>query len=233
MADIYTSGEYLNLTDKTWHSEDSKWKARQISKLLKKNKIEAENVVDIGCGAGRILFELYETGICKGARFSGYDISPQAISLCPQGQKENLAYYCQDFLQTEESADLLMAIDVFEHVPDYLGFLETCRKKARLKVYHIPLDLHVSALLRNSFLNTRKDLGHLHYFTADSALASLKDTGHEILDVVYTNGSSGVFKQHPSIKTAIANIPRFVFGLFSVPLSARLFGGYSLLVLAK
>ena len=72
-----------------------------------------------------------------------------------------------------------------------MGFLEKCRAKAEYKIYHIPLDVHVSSVLRNAFIGGRYTLGHLHYFTADSAIATLKDTGHEIVDYLYTNAALG------------------------------------------
>ncbi|NJD05857.1 MAG: class I SAM-dependent methyltransferase [Methylococcaceae bacterium] len=234
MTDIYTSGAYLNQT-KTWHAEDSSWKADQIEAILQKNQIRPEIVAEVGCGAGRILLELSRKEYLKRTIFQGFDISPQAIALCEPVANDRLSFACRDPLADQHEAlfDLLLAIDVFEHVPDYLGFLERCRASAKHKLYHIPLDLHVSGVMRNSFWESRYTLGHLHYFTADSALRTLKDTGHEVIDYAYTNGAFDLFRQHPSFKRAVANIPRWLFSRFSVPLTARMFGGYSLLVLAS
>jgi len=129
--------------------------------------------------------------------------------------------------------DVLLVIDVFEHIPDYMGFVAKCRVRAEYKIFHMPLDIHVSSVLRNAFIGGRYTLGHLHYFTADSAIATLKDSGHEIVDHVYTNAAFGLFKEHPSIKRMVANVPRWLFSKFSLPFTVRVFGGYSLLVLAK
>jgi hypothetical protein len=144
-------------------------------------------------------------------------------------------FLCEDLLSptNADHFDLLLIIDVIEHVRDYMGFAEQCRAKAKHKIYHIPLDVHVSSVLRNGFNATRDAVGHLHYFTADAALATLKDTGHEIIDVRYTNVALGTFKQHPSFTRAIANVPRWLFSRVSVPVTARVLGGYSLLVLAR
>jgi SAM-dependent methyltransferase len=236
MANIYKSGEYLNATDKTWHSEDSPWKATQIFQIIKNNNLRPEKVAELGCGAGQILVELSKQDYLKDCHFTGYDISPQAIELC-QKDAPNCSFFCQDIFKedSDNSAnfDILLVIDVFEHVPDYMGFLNKCRQQAKYKIYHIPLDITVSSVFRNSFIRPRSSIGHLHYFTADSALATLKDTGHEIVDYFYTNGAFGVFRQHPSIKKAIANVPRWIFSRFSIPFTARVLGGYSLLVLAK
>jgi hypothetical protein len=117
-------------------------------------------------------------------------------------------------------------------VPDYMGFVDKCRQRAKYKIYHIPLDIHVSSVLRNAFIRSRYDIGHIHYFTADSAIATLKDTGHEIIDCVYTDIAFGLFSEHPSFNKAIANVPRWLLSRLSVPFTARLLGGYSLLVLA-
>ncbi len=234
MKNIYTSGKYLE-TNKTYHTEDSPWKASQAMRIIRNNGISPQKVVEIGCGAGRILEELSKQESLRDVHFSGYDISPQAIELCKDIEGEKVKCFCQDLLSEDNSEhfDILLAMDVFEHVPDYIGFVDKCRSKADYKIYHIPLDLHASFVLRNAFNHCRYTLGHLHYFTADTAIATLKDTGHEIVDSFYTNGAFGLFKYHPSFKRALANGPRWLLSRFSVPFTARVPGGYSLLVLAK
>jgi cyclopropane fatty-acyl-phospholipid synthase-like methyltransferase len=240
MSNIYTSGEYLETTGDTWHSEDSPWKASQVLRIIAKNNLHPKRIAEIGCGAGRILEDLSKQSYLADARFEGYDISPQAMELCNRIDSTNCQFSCSDLLSDENTQrffDVLLVIDVFEHVPDYMGFVRKCRVKADYKIYHIPLDLSVSSVLRNSFISAGGVFpggrSHLHYFTADWAIATLKETGHEIIDYFYTAGSLGVFWQHPSLKLAIANCPRWLFSKLSVSLTARYFGGYSLLVLAK
>ena len=80
-------------------------------------------------------------------------------------------------------------MDVFEHVDDYLGFLKLCKNKAKHTIFHIPLDLSASAILRNRLMAVRKSVGHLHYFMKETALATLVDAGYEIIDSFYTTGS--------------------------------------------
>lgn len=233
MKSIYEDGKYLDLT-KTWHAEDSHWKAEQIFKIISRNQLHPYSIAEVGCGAGGILQSLHEMDYLKEVEFSGYDISPQAIELAKSKSTTNISFFNKDLLQEDQiHFDLLLVIDVFEHVEDYIGFLKKCRTIAEYKVFHIPLDIHVSSVIRNSFIKGRYSIGHLHYFTAESALATLKDTEYEIVDTFFTNHSFGLFRQHPSIKKAVANIPRWLFSKMSVALSARLFGGYSLLVLAR
>ena len=234
MSELYTGGEYLEKT-RTWHAEDSPWKADQIAKIIVNSGLRPKTLVEVGCGAGKILEELSKHPHFDSTRLAGYDISPQAIELCRDVNADNTEFVCRDLFDDDDVGpiDMLLAIDVFEHVPDYMGFLEKCQSKAEYKVYHIPLDVHVSSVLRNTMMSARQSLGHLHYFTAETAIASVEDTGHEILDHFYTNGAMGLYRQHPSLKRAVANVPRWLFSKLSVPLSARLFGGYSLMVLAK
>jgi len=234
MENIYTDGQYLEATQ-TWHAEDSPWKARQIKKIIDKNGVQPNSIAEIGCGSGSILDELSKRPDLQHVCFEGYDISPQAIEIAKKLENERIEFFQEDILSenNEKHFDILMVIDVFEHVPDYMGFVNKCKAKATYKIYHIPLDIHVSSVLRNAFIKNRYTIGHIHYFTADSAISTLRDTGHEIIDSFYTNGAFGVFKEHPKIKTAVANLPRWLFSKFSVPFTARFFGGYSLLVLAK
>ena len=192
-------------------------------------------IAEIGCGAGKILDQLSKRPYLKDVQFSGYDISSQAIDLCKWIDNKNVTTFHGDLL-AENNADyfdILLVIDVFEHVPNYMEFVEKCRHKAKYKIFHIPLDIHVSSVLRNSVICNRYSIGHLHYFSAESAIVTLQDTGHKIMDYFYTNGALALFKQHPSIRAAIANGPRWLFSKFSVPFSARIFGGYSLLVLTE
>lgn len=234
MHDLYTTGQYLD-KNSTWGAEDSPWKADHVFKIIKNNDIYPKTIAEIGCGAGIILSELKRKKFLKDVQFKGYDISPQAIEICKKNEGEGISYFCQDLIGDDdfENYDILLIIDVFEHVPDYMGFIEKCRYKAEYKIYHIPLDIHVSSVLRNQFIRGRDSVGHLHYFTADSALATLKDTGHEIIDYVYTEGAIACNKYHPKIRTLIANAPRWFLSKFSVQLTARILGGYSLLVLTR
>lgn len=233
MSNIYTNGEYLEAT-RSWHAEDSPWKAEQIYAIIKRNDIRAERIVEVGCGAGGVLCELSQKPLFAHARLQGFDISPHAIELARQKDQDKVQYHCGDIFSIGTAdADMLLAIDVFEHVPDYMGFLSKCRSFATFKIYHIPLDIHASAVLRETFISTRYGVGHLHFFTEATALATLRDTGHEIVDHCLTNGAMGLFRQHPSVKRALANVPRWLMSQASPSLTARILGGYSLLALTR
>ena len=217
----------------TWHIEDSPWKATQVLKLIERNKLQPHSIVEIGCGAGEILNQLHQRMEDKTIIFSGYEIAPDAYKLCMQRTKERLNYYQEDLLQTNNSYDLLLMIDVFEHVDDYPGFIQSAAKKATYKIYHIPLDMSVLSILTNYPMSARKDVGHLHYFMKDTALATLKDTGQDVIDWFYTKSAFEVNNKRLSFGGKIINIFRRFFYWIKPGFAAKIFGGFSLLVLTK
>src|SRR4051794_859597 len=131
LGKIYTeeNGEYFR-NNPTWHIEDSPWKASQINKMLNRHDINPTSIAEIGCGAGEILNQLYSS-MPNNLVFTGYDISTDAIDFARQREKDRLKFKLENFLETEEKFDLLLMMDVFEHVDDYLGFLRQCKTKSR------------------------------------------------------------------------------------------------------
>ena len=231
MESIYKNQTYLALNP-GWHEEDSHWKAAQLFQMLGKHHLSVNSVAEIGCGAGGVIAQLHKM-LPVGIDFHGFDIAPDAVAMAKEKECERLHFHQEDLLENKDVFDLLLVIDVIEHVPDYLGFLEGCRDKARFKLYHIPLDIHVSSVTRGSIMEARTGAGHLHYFSAESAVASLIDTGHKILDSAYTAGALDLPPMHRSLKRTLANIPRSALSPFSRRWAARLFGGFSLLVLTE
>jgi cyclopropane fatty-acyl-phospholipid synthase-like methyltransferase len=230
MNNIYEDGTYLE-NNQTWHEEDSPWKAQQIAKIMKRNSLNPSTVCEVGCGAGEIINQL---SLDKtDTQFYGYEISPQAYSLCGKKSKDNLSFFLKDlFEDNEQYFDVVMAIDVFEHVDDYFGFLRKLRKKGEYKIFHIPLDLSVQTVLRSSpILNGRESVGHIHYFTKETALASLRDTGYEVLDYFYTAGALDL--PNRGWKANMLSLPRRISFILNQDLAVRILGGWSLLVLTR
>jgi SAM-dependent methyltransferase len=229
--EMYTQGEYLE-KNPTWHVEDSSWKAKNIVKIIERNRLQFNSICEIGCGAGEILNQLYIL-MPNSVSFAGYEISPQAFELCQQRKKERLQFHLKNLLQDDKAYfDMVLAIDVVEHVEDYFGFLRNLRKKGKYKIFHIPLELSVQGLLRGSVLpRERQCCGHIHYFTKETLLETLIDTGHEILDYFYTAAS--VDLPAKSFNSLLAKLPRKILYKFSEDLAVRILGGYSLMVLTK
>lgn len=226
----YTDGQYLQ-ANPGWHQDDSPMKARWIDAMLRRNGLDPVTVAEIGCGAGGILTALH--AMRPGARFDGYEISPQAFALAAPRANDTVRFHHADMLAGDAGGfDLLMAIDVFEHVPDYLGFLRGLRGRAAHTLFHIPLDMSVQMLLRAGlFSRVRRDLGHLHYFSRETAFDTLRECGYEIVDWRYTHWAREI--PDLPLRTRVANLPRRAVGAVNADLAVRLFGGASALVLTR
>jgi cyclopropane fatty-acyl-phospholipid synthase-like methyltransferase len=228
---FYASGDYAALHP-AYHTEDSAWKAQKILAMISRNNLQPKTVTEIGCGAGEILRQL-QLQLPSNTQFFGYDISPQGIEMCRQRANERLHCVCDDLLTRDVAAsDLLLSIDVFEHVEDYIGFLRRLRTKGTYKIFHIPLDISMLSVFRlSTIMIGRQRLGHLHYFVKDTALATLKDVGYEIIDWNYTH--SGLDKSERSLKQRLAKFPRLILTKIDPDFSVRVLGGSAMLVLAR
>ena len=229
----YLDSSYL-IHNPNWHREDAPWKAKQVLSILKEHQINPASVCEVGCGAGDIL-------LCLGKSYPhtalfGYDISPQAakfwtenLDSCGGGVVYTLGNFHE---QNTTQYDVLLMLDVFEHVRDPFTFLEDSHRHGKKFVFHIPLDLSAMGIARKaSLLNARRGIGHLHYYTKDLALETLTDSGYQIIDWRYTGASQ--CSPNRSLKTRFASTPRQLANLINKDWGVRLFGGETLIVLAE
>jgi SAM-dependent methyltransferase len=226
----YTSGTYLE-RNPLWHTDESPFKVGQVLRMFRKDGLHPRTICEVGCGAGEVL-KLLQERMDDSCRFWGYDISPQALEMCRSKANHRLQFKLADVSREEGSFfDLILVLDVIEHVEDYFGFLAGVRPKADLKIFHFPLDVSVQAVARKRGLLMRRELyGHIQYFTKETALATLEDLHYEILDYFYTPRCIELAKQ---VVQKIAVLPRMLCFAIHQDLTARILGGYSLLVLAR
>ncbi|MBS1915900.1 MAG: class I SAM-dependent methyltransferase [Bacteroidetes bacterium] len=229
---IYTNGQYFK-NNSTWDVEDSPWKSDVIIDILKSNHIEPANIIEVGCGAGGILENL--SGKCSFIKsLQGFDISPQAIEIAKRKETDKLLFFNEDItLRKDIRTDLLLVIDVLEHVEDFYGFLRKLKPLSQYFIFHIPLDLSCRTVLKpHVMLQQRNAVGHIHYFSEEMVFWFLKDTGYEVIDFQYTKPAIDV-DVPGSVKRSVKKILRnFSFGV-QKKLSVKLWGGYSLMILSK
>lgn len=126
----------------------------------------------------------------------------------------------------------MLIFDVFEHVWDPFSFLEKSKQHSELFVFHIPRDLSAQSVARGyPLLNVCRKVGHLNSYTKELALETLTDYSFQIVEWSYTCMSIGM--QNNSLKTKLANIPRLLFSSINNDFSVRVFGGKTMIVLAK
>lgn len=221
---IYIDGTYLRLNP-DWHAGDSRWKADKCAALLNELGAQPSSICDVGCGAGGVLAALASR--YPNAALHGFDISPAAIALATE-QHPGI-----DFSECSVSGryDLMLVMDVVEHVEDCFGFVRRLRSHADIVLFNIPLELTCLSLLRNGLMPHRRALGHIHYFTRDTALALITDAGYEIESDRYIP-SVVDFAARDLKSRVLTAVQRAGFRL-APHLSVSAVGGYSLLVAAR
>jgi cyclopropane fatty-acyl-phospholipid synthase-like methyltransferase len=229
----YSNGEYL-AKNPTWDREDAPWKANQVLSILKDHKVHPASICDVGCGSGDILRCL--SGNFPEASLVGFDISPQATQFWAEGtniEGAGITFHLGNFHeQNTIQYDVLLMLDVFEHVRDQFTFLEESRKHGKRFVFHLPLDLSAAGVARKTpLLNARRSVGHLHFYTKDLALETLRDCGYKIIDWRYTGASLNM--PNHSLKTQFARVPRRLVYAINKDWGVRLLGGETLIILAE
>jgi len=224
---IYTDGSYLAMTGGTWHSRDAPFKAGWIKRMLARHPgFTSRTVCEIGCGAGGILSELQKA--LPNATFTGYEISPQAHAMSARYANSTCRFILGDAFADSEFYDLVLVMDVVEHIEDCFSFMRQAKHKGNLKLYHIPLDANAQKILRGS--NEWDVCGHIHIFTIETALRSVEHTGHRVIDWILTDGA---IAKPLSMLSRLANALRRPLAKLNPKFAARLLGGYSILILAE
>jgi SAM-dependent methyltransferase len=227
---MYVDGSYAD-SNPGWHEGDSRWKADRILEMMVKHGLNVGSVCEIGCGAGEILVCL-QSHLPAGIRFVGYEPSPQAFMIAAAKSGPCLAFQQSAAPEKGTRFDLVLVIDVIEHIPDYLGALQGFKEMGRHFILHIPLDLSVLSVLREwPLMKRRRCVGHLHYFTKETALATVTDSGYKILDACYTEIQR---PEERNLKTILLRrIPLWLLSHLGLRETAvRIFGEHSLLILA-
>lgn len=229
---LYTGKEYFQ-KNPGWGEAEAAWKADKIHQLLLKNNVYAQTIVEVGCGTGGILRELSQLNPAF-KKLTGFDISPQAIALAREKETDKIHFIHADLLsENPEKSDVVLVIDVLEHVDDYYGFLNKIRSKGEYFIFHIPLDLSCRNILKPHTLSVQRDnVGHIHYFTKDIIAWALKDTGFETIDWLYTKPLPDTMPVK-GLRRRIKKLLRNISFSINKNLSVKLWGDYSILLLAK
>jgi len=230
MGDIYNNGTYLS-NNPGWHEEDAGFKAGKILELLNRNTLSFKTVCETGCGSGQVLVELCDK-LPSNVSMFGYDISKDAIHIAKKKEATRIKFEQKDITDKENNDffDLLLVIDVIEHIENYFGFLRGIAVKSKYTIFHIPLDLSLWSLFREKMLIESKNrVGHIHNFTEDFIESILTDNGFEIVDKLYTEPT---FEMISPKQKFINGVRKLLFRI-NKRFCTKTLGGYSILLLAK
>ena len=190
------------------------------------------SVCEVGCGSGACLAEL--RSIYPAAELSGYDIAPDAAQFWANYEALNIQFEVNDVLSMKSlNCEVLMLLDVIEHLADPHAFLFALHGKAKYYVFHIPLDLSAVSVFREApLLYVRNKVGHIHYFTQRLALSLLDESGYTVIEAGFTQAAFSAPSR--SWKVLLARPLRWlVYVLFGKERGVRLVGGETLIVVAE
>lgn len=224
----YDDGSYV-AANPDWHHRDAPWKASQVRRMIEAHGLRPTSVCDVGCGTGGVLEQLARV-LPPSTELVGYE--PSLAVPVETGADASIRIVrgrLDELLQRQ--FDLVLVLDVFEHVEDCFGFLRGIRPLGQTFLFHIPLELSVQAVLRMSpLLHARRSVGHLHHFSEETALATLRDCGFSVVDSFLTR--SGTDAPPRSLRQRLVRFPRRAAAVVNPHLAARIMGGFSLAVLA-
>ncbi len=91
-----------------------------------RNAITFDTLCEVGCGTGDILLNLERSfGFSKGY---GYEVSPHAYRRAKTKETDRTKFHLESVFDAAAAPfDVMLVIDVIEHVEDYLGFAKQLR----------------------------------------------------------------------------------------------------------
>jgi SAM-dependent methyltransferase len=226
VAKIYQDGTYA-AKNPTFGGDNAGWKVANALKACGKYRIPHKTILEVGCGGGAILKGVSQA--LGAEKAVGYEPMPEAFAVACQTADEKTTYF-QKTIDSESNADfdLVLCFDVFEHIEDYFGFLRDLRRMGNHFLFHIPLDMNAQMVARGEPIQrVRQEVGHIHYFSKDTAIAALRECGYQIHGHFYTFGGDS---NYGSICYRMMKLPRKIGFAFSPDATARIIGGYSLMV---
>jgi 2-polyprenyl-3-methyl-5-hydroxy-6-metoxy-1,4-benzoquinol methylase len=226
IAATYTDGSYARKNPK-FGDDNADWKIANALNAIKQFGIAHTTVAEVGCGAGAIIQGLALK--LSVDRAVGYEPMPEAFAVAKQRETDRLRFVNGSVEDIADTVfDLALCFDVFEHVEDCYQFLRSLRRIASGFLFHIPLDMSVQMVARmKPIMRARASVGHLHYFSKDTALQTLVDCGFRIGGWFYTCGAEG---NYGGRAYQLLKWPRKIAYCVHKDLAVRFLGGYSLMV---
>ena len=143
-----------------WRSLGAEGKAEHVIKLCARAGVTPASTLDVGCGDGALLSELYRRGF--GGRLAGVEISAAAAALAAQRPGiESVERYDGIRLPAPDGVyDLGILSHVLEHVDDPATLLSEVGRACRAVLVEVPLEANLSAA-RASKRAGAAEIGHL------------------------------------------------------------------------
>jgi SAM-dependent methyltransferase len=185
---FYATDEYLR-RNPSLHEEDSPWKIQRVMPLVelfvKLHGSKSVRILDVGGGAGLILQAIgeklkYNHGVVV-LKYA-MDLSPLMLTRQKRNNPDLQATFNVDLCKNSldnKFADLVLMIDVVEHIPDSDKALNEISRIGKFAILNIPLEKNVIEFIWNVMSNGTfrrskiASVGHIHTYTYASALKQI------------------------------------------------------------
>ncbi len=229
--DIYSGNIYLR-NNPTLHEEDSLWKVKKLKPYLdmfmKYQLHKSINILDVGGGAGVVLkgasdylIDKYRVNIKKNL----LDLSSVMLEIQTRNNPDAKIIINSDIEKTpikNKEIDLLLMIDVLEHIPHPEKAMREIRRIAKYAIFKVPLEDNLiikmlNFLSRGDFKKQKTVgiLGHINCYNITSLTKQITQNLGEILCFSYTNAPE-YFLQSPDYKKKNTIIHKCVFFLATI-----------------
>ena len=174
----YTGDAYVNI-HQNWHLGDSEGKAAELAPLFRAlpEALAGLTVVDVGTGAGGVPHALSMLLAPDSPTFVGYEISEHAIRLGRDKFGDAVELRQRSFGERDGPFDVVMFIDVLEHLENPWEMLRHARGVARYMVVRQPLLDNFGVFRHDKYRAQRDELGHITFFNHRSFLDIVTATG--------------------------------------------------------
>ena len=197
---MYSSGTYIR-NNPTLDAEDMPWKISKILPIvdifLRQTSATKVKILDVGGGAGLYLKEISDHLRAKKIAADKYalDLSGEMLRIQRENNPDMKGIVECSIEQTpfkDKEFDLVLVIDVLEHIPNVAAALKEIRRISGHVIYKVPLENNLYYNILNIMKRggLRRDIfqkvGHVHFFSPGKLKKQLSCTG-EMVCCNYTN----------------------------------------------
>lgn len=247
IACLYTTDQYLHQHPDI-HEADSPWKISKILPFVDTFARECSKttvtVLDVGGGAGLILKAVADyLSHAHGKTVVKYclDLSPAILDRQKATNPDAAKAIVGDIAHTpfvDKEVDLLLMIDVLEHVTDPAQTLHEIARISRYALFKVPLEDTVyyhcmDCLTRGKFRERIiASIGHINIYSLDSLPKQLRDHCGEVMETNITNVYRYLLRTPLSLSNRLFQLAGWMVGRLSPSLAARLFHDYMMVLVA-
>jgi predicted TPR repeat methyltransferase len=192
--------------------------------MLSALKIEEFSILDYGCGSGSVIDKCSRLLIAK--HFYGYD--PFYVHETSEN-KDNVTFSSE--LNEQNFYNLIMALDVVEHLQDLDKFLELASKHSGYLYLHVPLEINFYSILSGDHVKTFRTFGHINFFTEELLLERLRSHGFSTVSINYLNTMQAI-----NPKSLMGHLRKWlasVVFMMSIKYCAKLLNGITVSILVS